>query len=183
MHIVYLFISLQTESLFIRISVYFMNKRESLIRELIQTRKVRSQEELVQLLAERGIHTTQATLSRDLKRMQIFKQHDPSGESCYVLPAATRTAQTILLSDSRAGESIVSIAFSGQLGVIKTLPGCANMVGALVDEHGHPDLMGTIAGDNTLLLILRSGTSHTAFLNFLEHFIPGLSSRLTDKQN
>lgn len=158
-----------------------MNKRSELIQELVRTGKVRSQEELVLLLEQRGVNTTQATLSRELKKLKIFKRHDSSGDSYYVLPEAARRAQSILMSDSRADESIASIAFSGQMGVIKTLPGCANMVGALVDEHDHPDLMGTIAGENTLLLILRQGASHTAFLTFLEQFIPGLATRLTDK--
>lgn len=158
-----------------------MNKRSELIQELVRTGKVRSQEELVILLERRGIHTTQATLSRELKKLKIFKRHDTSGDSYYTLPEPARSPQSILMSDSRADESIVSVSFSGQMGVIKTLPGCANMVGALVDEHSHPDLMGTIAGENTLLLILRQGASHTAFLRFLEQFIPGLGTRLNDK--
>ena len=160
-----------------------MNNRLRLIQTIIRTRKVRSQEELACLLAEEGIRTTQATLSRDLKKLQIFKQHDGSGESCYVLPENTRTAQNTLLSDSRAGESIVSIEFSGQLGVIKTLPGCASMVGAWVDEHTHPAVMGSIAGDDTLLLILRQNHSITDVLAFLEQFIPLAHKRLISKNN
>lgn len=157
---------------------YYMNNRLEHIVQLIRTKKVRSQEELAGLLAEKGIRTTQATLSRDLKKLQIFKQADAMGVPYYVLPGQLRPTQGSLLSGSRAGESIVSIDFSGQLGVIRTLPGCANMVGALVDEHSHPTLMGTIAGDDTLLLILRQNGSPAETLAFLEGFLPHVKDRL-----
>jgi transcriptional regulator of arginine metabolism len=157
-----------------------MNNRIGLIQELVRTHNIRSQEELIGLLAQRGVQATQATLSRDLRKLHISKQHDAAGQYHYVLPEPSRSAQAILLSESRAGESIVSLCFSGQMGVIKTLPGCANMVGALVDEHEHPDLMGTLAGENTLLLALREGTSHAGLLSFLEGFIPGIRNRLTE---
>ena len=155
-----------------------MNNRIDIIQELVRKRTIRSQEELIGLLAEQGIQTTQATLSRDLRKLHISKQHDAAGRYCYALPETARSAQAILLSESRAGESIVSLCFSGQMGVIKTLPGCANMVGALVDEHNHPELMGTIAGENTLLLVLREGASHAGILAFLEGFLPNVSARL-----
>ena len=155
-----------------------MNNRLELIQQIIRTHKVRSQEELAGLLAAEGIRTTQATLSRDLKKLKIFKQPDMMGAPYYVLPGQGRSGQSVLLSGSQAGESIVSIDFSGQLGVIKTLPGCANMVGALVDEHSHPTLMGTIAGDDTLLLILREGCAPADVLTFLEGFLPHINERL-----
>ena len=157
-----------------------MNNRTAIIQQIIRTHKVESQEELAAMLAKEGIQATQATLSRDLRKLHISKQHDAAGHYHYVLPEPSRSAQAILLSESRAGESIVSLCFSGQIGVIKTLPGCANMVGALVDEHEHPDLMGTLAGENTLLLALREGTSHAGLLSFLEGFIPGIRNRLTE---
>lgn len=147
-----------------------MNNRVQIIQQLVRTRKVHSQEELAALLADQGIQTTQATLSRDLRKLHITKQHDEAGGYYYVLPG-----QSV---QNRTGESIVSLCFSGQMGVVKTLPGCANMVGALVDQHEHPALMGTIAGDDTLLLILREGAAHTGFLVFLEGLIPGIGNKL-----
>ncbi|MBR0224010.1 MAG: hypothetical protein IJL93_07030 [Bacteroidales bacterium] len=158
-----------------------MNNRTPLIQKIIRERKVRSQEELSELLAAEGVRTTQATLSRDFKRLNITKQRDPMGGSYYILPDTGRTAQTVLFSDSRAGESIVSIDISGQLCVIKTLPGCANMAGALVDEHSHPAVMGTIAGDDTLLLMLRKGSATADILQFLKEFIPNPEGILIQK--
>ena len=155
-----------------------MNNRTDIIQELVRTNLIRSQEELIGLLARQGVRTTQATLSRDLKKLQISKRHDASGGYHYVLPEPVRPAQDVLLPGSRAGESIVSLEISGQVGVVKTLPGCANMVGALVDAHTHPDLMGTIAGEDTLLLILREKTATAVILSFLEGFLPGIGKRL-----
>lgn len=158
-----------------------MNTRIEFIQQIIRERKVRSQEELATLLAEKGIRTTQATLSRDLHKLQIFKQHDASGSYYAITPASNPTVPSFLLSDSRASESMVSVDISGQLCVIKTLPGCANMAGALVDEQHHPALMGTIAGDDTLLLMLREGYDRADFLTFLARFIPNLSAKRIDK--
>jgi transcriptional regulator of arginine metabolism len=155
-----------------------MNNRAIIIQDLIRTRKVKNQEELIGLLAERGIRTTQATLSRDLRKLRIYKRRDNTGDNCYILPDPVPPSQATILSQNRAAESVVSIALSGQMGVIKTLPGCASMVGAVVDEHPHADLMGTIAGDDTLLLILRQDASHQTFLAFLESFIPSLEAKL-----
>lgn len=155
-----------------------MNSRSDIIQELIRTRKIKSQEELIGLLAERGVKTTQATLSRDLRKLHIYKRRDNAGESCYSLPEAPRPSQATILSQDRAAESVVSLTLSGQMGVIKTLPGCASMVGAVVDEHPHADLMGTIAGDDTLLLVIRQDVPHTPFIAFLDSFIPGLANKL-----
>jgi transcriptional regulator of arginine metabolism len=143
-----------------------MNNRLQLIQRIIQKQKVHSQEELAVLLRKEGVQTTQATLSRDLRKLQITKQHDTAGGYYYVLPGGA--------PQNRASESIVSLEVSGQMGVIKTLPGCASMVGALVDAHDHPALMGTIAGDDTLLLVLREKAPVADFLVFLEPFLPGI---------
>ena len=159
-----------------------MNSRVDIIQELVRKRNIRSQEEFLGLLAEKGIRTTQATLSRDLKKLRISKQHDASGGPRYVLPDDVLSPRSILLPESRAGECILSVEISGQMGVVKTLPGCANMVGALIDEHQLPGVMGTVAGEDTLLLILRKNTLQTELLMHLERLIPGNGKPLTDKQ-
>lgn len=154
-----------------------MNTRLDIIQNILESSKVRSQEELIGLLAERGVRTTQATLSRDLKKLRVSKQHDAAGGSFYVLPDAGGKPAEVLMAEGRAAASIVSLALSGQMGVIKTLPGCAGMVGALVDGHVHPGLMGTIAGDDTLLLILRQDAPHDGLLAFLAGIIPGIENK------
>ena len=153
------------------------SSRSGLILDLVENHRIHNQEELIAKMAEHGVTITQATLSRYLKKLQIFKQTDASGESWYRIPA---TASPAAPAGSVASH-IVSITFSGQLGVILTDPGCANMVGAVIDGHSHPRLMGTLAGDNTLLLMLRQGTSAAGMVSFLEGIIPGVSTKLTNQ--
>ena len=154
-----------------------MNKRAERILALVATKKIHSQEELTQLLAEEGVYTTQATLSRDLTKLQIFKQTDAAGESCYQL--STSGQEPSSTPGSGILNHILSVSFSGQMGVITTHAGCANMVGALIDGHSHPKLMGTLAGDNILLLILRQGTTHAGIVIFLESLLPGIGNKVT----
>ena len=153
-----------------------LSSRAVLIRNLVESHRIHSQEELIAMMAEQGVSVTQATLSRYFKKLQIFKQTDASGESWYRIPSGGTTVSPA----STAANHILTVSFSGQLGVIITHPGCANMVGAVIDDHSHPKLMGTIAGDNTLLLMLRQGTSIPGIISFLESIIPGVGDKLTN---
>jgi len=152
------------------------SSRTGLILDLVENHRIHSQEELITKMAEQGETITQATLSRILKKLHIFKQADASGESWYRIPSSAAPASP---TSSVLGH-IVSVTFSGQLGVILTDPGCANMVGAVIDVHTHPKLMGTLAGDNTLLLMLRQGASIAGIVSFLEGIIPGVGNKLTN---
>lgn len=152
------------------------SSRAGLIRSLVENHRIHNQEELIAKMAEQGVSVTQATLSRYLKKLQIYKQTDVSGESWYRIPSSAATVSPA----STAANHILSVSFSGQLGVILTHPGCANMVGAVVDAHSHPKLMGTLAGDNTLLLMLRQGASIPDIISFLENIIPGVGDKPTN---
>ena len=144
--------------------------------DLVKNNRIHSQEELIEKMAAQGMPVTQATLSRDLKKLQIFKQTDALGESWYRTPLD----ETVPAPSNTVASHITSVTFSGQLGVILTDPGCANMVGAVIDRHSYPKLMGTIAGDNTLLLLLKQGTTAAAMVSFLEGIIPGVGNKLTN---
>lgn len=152
------------------------SSRAGLIRNLVENHRIHSQEELLAKMAEQGVNVTQATLSRYLKKLQIYKQTDASGESWYRIPATGVPP----VPPGSVADHIVSISFSGQLGVIITHPGCANMVGAVIDGHSHSKLMGTIAGDNTLALLLRQGASIAGIISFLEGIIPGVADKLSN---
>jgi len=153
-----------------------VNIRAEKIRALVASKKIHNQEELSALLAEEGIQTTQATLSRDLKKLQIFKQTDAAGEIVYQLPVNGQ--EPVAAPGGGILHHILGISFSGQLGVVTTHAGCANLVGVAIDGHPHPYLMGTLAGDNTLLLILKQDASHEGILGFLEGLIPGIGKKL-----
>ena len=143
--------------------------RQQAILDIIQSGPVSNQEELAQRLKQAGIETTQATLSRDLRALKISKV---PGEG-YVTTAPRRQSVATDLSSG-----ILKIQFSGQLGVVKTLPGLANAVASLIDHQAVFPVIGTIAGDDTILLILREGSAPNAVLLALSPLFPEIKNRL-----
>ena len=143
--------------------------RQQAILDIIQSGPVSNQEELAQRLKQAGIETTQATLSRDLRALKISKV---PGEG-YVTTAPRRQSVATDLSSG-----ILRIQFSGQLGVVKTLPGLANAVASLIDHQAVFPIIGTIAGDDTILLILREGSAPNAVLLALSPLFPEIKNRL-----
>ena len=142
--------------------------RQQAILDIIQAGPVFSQDELAARLREEGISSTQATLSRDLKALRISKV---PGEG-YVVPSRGRS----LSADFSSG--ILRIQFSGQLGVIRTRPGMANAVAVLIDNHMVFPVICTIAGDDTILLILRDGSTSEDVLDALTPLFPEIKNRL-----
>ena len=138
--------------------------RQQAILEIIQAGPVFSQDELALRLREEGISSTQATLSRDLKALHILKV---PGEG-YRLPQSRPVAGN--------APHIQSVDFSGQCAVIKTLPGFASAVASFIDHHPCRPVMGTLAGDDTLLLVLREGYSHTQALEALKIALPDIET-------
>jgi transcriptional regulator of arginine metabolism len=128
--------------------------RHAVILDLIRNHRVSSQEVLRELLAERGIEVAQATLSRDVRDLGLVKAPDEQGGSSYVIPAAggePAPALNRLLPALYMGADGV-----GNLLVLKTLAGGAQPIAAAVDSQGWPEVVGTIGGDDTILLILRT---------------------------
>lgn len=142
--------------------------RQQAILEIIEAGPVFSQDELATRLRETGIASTQATLSRDLKALRISKV---PGEG-YVVPTRGRTLSTDFTS------GILRIQFSGNLAVIRTRPGLANAVAVLIDNQMVFPVIGTIAGDDTILLIIRDGSSHEDVLDALTPLFPEIKNRL-----
>ena len=143
--------------------------RQQAILDIIQSGPVSNQEELAQRLKQAGIETTQATLSRDLRALKISKV---PGEG-YVTTAPRRQSVATDLSSG-----ILRIQFSGQLGVVKTLPGLANAVASLIDHQAVFPVIGTIAGDDTILLIGRVDASQADILDALTPLFPEIKTRV-----
>ena len=141
--------------------------RQQAILEIIQSGPVYSQDELALRLREQGISSTQATLSRDLKALKISKV---PGEG-YVVPARGRA----MSADFSTG--ILRILFSGNLAVIRTRPGLANAVAIVIDSQMVFPVLGTIAGDDTILLILREGSTVNEVLDALTPVFPEIKNR------
>jgi transcriptional regulator of arginine metabolism len=128
-------------------------KRHTTIRELIQTHRVGSQEQLRELLETRGFDVAQATLSRDIRELRLIKVHDPEGGTHYTLPPEawdTAPALTRLLPALYLGAE-----GTGNLLVVKTMVGGAQAVAEAIDWEEWPEVLGSLAGDDTILLILR----------------------------
>ncbi|CAB3391151.1 MAG: transcriptional regulator ArgR [Kyrpidia sp.] len=137
------------------------NKRLTRIRELVASRSIETQEELVQALRESGFQVTQATVSRDIKELQLIKVPTADGRYVYALPPEPAVNNEARLR-RMLPESFVALDRAENLIVMKTLPGNAHAVAALVDAVGWPEVMGTIAGDDTILVICRSALQAAA---------------------
>lgn len=152
--------------------------RHSRIVELLGRHNVRSQPELARLLAEDGFAVTQTTLSRDLDELGAVRIRDDSGELAYAVPGegGDRTPRTgagdgdLELRLARlAAECLVSADAADNLVVLRTPPGAAQFLASAVDRAGLPGILGTIAGDDTVLLICRDREAG-----------PALAARLLD---
>ncbi|WP_088043582.1 transcriptional regulator AhrC/ArgR [Bacillus sp. EAC] len=134
-----------------------MNKgqRHIKIREIIAKNEVETQDELVQSLRDLGFKVTQATISRDIKELHLVKVPLSDGRYKYSLPADQRFNPLQKLKRLLI-DSFIKIDSSSHLIVMKTLPGNANAVGALIDHLEWLEIMGTICGDDTILIICRS---------------------------
>jgi transcriptional regulator of arginine metabolism len=141
------------------------NARHQRIVELVTHREVRSQSELAELLAERGVRVTQATLSRDLVELDAIKVRAPSGGLVYAVPAEGGDRRPAAPGESAAAshrlarlcaELLVSAEASANLVVLRTPPGAAQYLGSAFDKAEFPEILGTIAGDDTVLVIGRN---------------------------
>ncbi len=146
------------------------NKRNRLqvISEILRSNVVGSQEELLGLLKLRNCEVTQATLSRDLKFLKVSKTPLSNGAYKYTLPAHNKKAsQSDSPSANFANSAVLSVEFSGQLAVVKTKPGYASAIAWDIDNISTEEILGTIAGDDTILLIPREGISRQSILEMM----------------
>ncbi len=152
--------------------LYIMTKqyRQQIIRELISENKIENQDMLLTMLQSKGFDITQATLSRDIKELKIIKV--PHHEDGYVYQLTDVVNQTTNNQPNIATYGYLSIEFSGQLAVIKTRPGYAMGIAAEIDDKATNTIMGTVAGDDTILVILRENVSRQHAIDSLSTFIP-----------
>ena len=147
------------------------NKRNRLqiITELLRSTGIGSQEELLNLLAERKLNVTQATLSRDLKLLKVAKTPLANGTYKYVLPPITKTISPQgTFNHLTSHGAVLSIEFSGNLAVMKTKPGYASAIAWDIDNKGSVEILGTIAGDDTILIIPREGVTRDQILTLMD---------------
>ena len=129
--------------------------RQVAILDIIEKQEIETQEELASALNARGIRVTQATVSRDIKELRLLKVLTPSGKYKY----ATGDQADNNLTDRfirMLAESLLSVSSANNLIVVKTLSGSANVAAEALDSMHWPEVLGTLAGDNTVLLIIRA---------------------------
>lgn len=129
--------------------------RHMKIREMISGQVIETQEELVDALRAAGLNVTQATISRDIKELQLIKVPDEEGRYKYSMPQEQRANPISKLKRTLA-DHFLHIDHTDNLVVMKCLPGTANAIGAMIDNMEWSEIMGTICGDDTILMICRT---------------------------
>lgn len=150
-----------------------MNKkanRLNAIKKIISSKRIGSQDELLKILTGKGFEVTQATLSRDLKQLEVTKASDTDGKCVYVLPESQES------KSMTQANGFVSLDFSGNIAVIRTKPGYASGMAYDLDRHEFAEILGTIAGDDTIMLILREETSRDEVCRSLARVIPDIDA-------
>ena len=152
-------------------------RRLAIIQELVNTHSPNSQGKLLKLLHDKGFVITQTTLSRDIKQLKISKSPDDKGNYVYMTPHYESNNSDRVLIKNKIFPSFkrgfVSFDFSYQLGVIKTRPGFASEIAMDINNYASPAILGTIAGNDTLLVIPREGATRQEISDVLAKIIPG----------
>ena len=130
-------------------------KRHRLILDIIRDNVIKTQDELVAALNEHNIATTQATLSRDLRELNIHKRSDKNGVIRLVSPGSNTQVNLNDKFISIINSSFVSVDYANNLVVLRTLAGMAQAVAAVFDSRQYDGILGTVAGDDTVLIICR----------------------------
>lgn len=144
--------------------------RQVAILDIIEKQEIDTQEELADALRARGIQVTQATVSRDIKELRLLKVLTPSGTYKYATADKAENGLTERFTRMLA-ESMLSVAASNNLIVVKTLSGSANVAAEALDSLHWPELLGTLAGDNTILLVIRSNEETSLVVSRLQEMM------------
>ncbi len=153
------------------------NRLETL-RMIISSQELGSQDELLEALQKEGFKLTQATLSRDLKQLKVAKAATMNGNYVYVLPNVTmykRVSTPNQIKEMMRVPGFLSINFSGNMGVIKTRPGYASSIAYNIDNSDIPQIIGTIAGDDTIFIVVRQGVGEEEVVEALSEVVPDIN--------
>jgi transcriptional regulator of arginine metabolism len=153
-------------------------ERILVIKRLITSKKLSNQEELLEALRAAGYELTQATLSRDLKEIRVGKMPDPEKGNIYVLHQQLTAAERKPTAPKMPAESVLSFAFSNNLCILRTLPGFAPSVAIYIDYSNLLEIIGTIAGDDTILVISGENFNRREILNALDGIFPGIEEKV-----
>lgn len=153
------------------------NNRMEVLKMLISSKELGCQEEVLKALEMEGFQITQATLSRDMKQLKIAKAASMNGKYVYVLPNETmykRVSSPSKVKEMMQTSGFLSINFSGNMVVIKTRPGYASSIAYNIDSSDIPQILGTIAGDDTIFMVKGVGVTNEEVVEGLRHVLPNI---------
>ena len=147
------------------------NDRQNMILEIISQENIETQEQLLSRLQERGIISTQATISRDIKQMHLIKE--PVGQGVYKYAVSGNRTKLNFAEKLRTifRESITSIAYAQNIVVLKTMPGLASAACSALDNMDITYMVGSLAGDDTVMIVMRDANSAAAFCGEIKSII------------
>lgn len=153
-----------------------------ILKRLLANQQMGSQEEVLKAMKRKGYELTQSSLSRYMKQMKVVKTADSKGRYVYVLPdeGMYRRVHKVQMADAdpMLASGFESIQFSGNMGVIRTKPGYASGIALYIDKAHLNEVLGTIAGDDTIFVVIRNDVPLNEVLDSLETVIPGVNLKL-----
>ena len=145
------------------------NERQQAILELIAKENIETQEELAAIMFKKGFRSTQATISRDIKDLHLIKVHGPKGKYRYALNMEDRAAHTIKMRIYR--DVVMSVDVAATIVVIKTRNGSAGVAAEALESMDYPEMVGCVAGDNTIFVAFRTGDDAIQFAQDMEEVL------------
>ena len=149
------------------------SERQEVIVKIISEKNIETQHQLQQALAELGVGSTQATLSRDIRALKLVKEQGPDGKQHYVLPQTEKKISGSPDDTLRLifKQSVISSDTAGNLAVLKTYPGLASAACAAVDGADIPGIVGTIAGEDTVFIAMKTAEIAAGFIERMHEYV------------
>lgn len=147
------------------------SQRQAKIMEIISTRNVETQEQLLAALQQEGFRGTQATISRDIKELRIVKELTSLGTYRYTVSSSEVTGSFSSRLNTIFRECVVGFDYAQNIIVIRTLPGLASAAGSAVDAMNMSAVVGTLAGDDTVMIVMRDNNAAAAFCGEIKNLI------------
>ena len=147
------------------------SQRQAKIMEIISTQNVETQEQLLQLLQEGGFRCTQATISRDIKEMRIVKELTSLGSYRYTVSGNEIEGSFTSRLNTIFRECVISFDYAQNIIVIRTLPGLASAAGSAIDTMNLNAIVGSISGDDTVMVVMRDSNAAAAFCGEIRNLI------------
>ena len=147
------------------------SQRQAKIMEIISTRNVETQEQLLESLREAGYHSTQATISRDIKELRIVKELTGMGTYRYTTAQGDVTSSFSSRLNTIFRECVTGLDYAQNIVVIHTLPGLASAAGSAIDAMDLSVILGCLAGDDTVMVVMRDNNAAAAFCGEIKNLV------------